>query len=100
MIKPLIMRLEATDTTGQRLLEVADAAVDVAVGSLLEDTLVPRMQLPRFDSTGRRLTYHALLDRESRHLHASEIVGEACLPNDRLVLQPDIDAGSGIAGDR
>jgi hypothetical protein len=94
------MRLEATDTTGQRLLELADAAVDVAVGSLLEDTIVPRMQLPRFDSTGRRLTYHALLDRESRHLHASEIVGEACLPNDRLVLQPDIDAGGGIAGDR
>ena len=98
MIKPLLMRLEATDVTGQRVLELADAPMDAAVGTLLEDRLVPEMQLPRLDSTGRRLTYHALLDRESRHLHASEIVGEACLPNDRLVLQPDIDAGSGIAG--
>ncbi len=92
MIKPLITRLEATDVTGQKVVDVDRVPTDSTVGELIEG-LIPRMSLPRFDSGGRPLTYHALLDREARHLHASEVVGEALVPNDRLVLQPDIAAG-------
>jgi hypothetical protein len=87
------MHLEASDVTGQKLLDVDDAPVDSTIGEFIEG-LVPRMNLPRLDSGGRSLRYHALLDREGRHLHASETVGEALQPNDRLVLQPDIDAGA------
>ena len=92
MIKPLIMRLEASDVSGQKRAVIPDAPMDATVGELV-DGLLPRMSLPRLDSSGRPLTYHALLDRQGRHLHASETVGEALLPNDRLVLQPNIDAG-------
>ena len=91
MIKPLVMRVEASDVTGQRFLP-AEAPVEMSIGQFV-DTLVPQMNLPRLDSGGRSLRYHALLDREARHLHASETVGAALQPNDRLVLQPDIDAG-------
>jgi hypothetical protein len=52
------------------------------------------MELPR-NAAGRPVTYHARLDREGRHLHATETVGEALQPNDRIVLQPNIDAGVG-----
>ena len=71
---------------------MADAPMDATIGEFVEG-LVPRMNLPRLDSSGRSLRYHALLDREGRHLHATETVGEALLPNDRLVLQPDMNAG-------
>jgi hypothetical protein len=43
---------------------------------------------------GRPLTYHARLDREGRHLQSSELVGQALQEGDRVVLQPNIDAGS------
>jgi hypothetical protein len=86
------MRLEASDVTGQKILDIPDAPMNSSIREFVEG-LVPQMNLPRFDSSGRRLNYHALLDREGRHLHASEVVGEALLPNDRLVLQPDINAG-------
>ncbi len=88
-----VMRLEVTDVTGQRFLPVEDAPVDASIGEFVDTRLVPEMNLPRLDSGGRSLRYHALLDREGRHLHASERVGDL-LPNDRLVLQPDIDAGA------
>jgi hypothetical protein len=43
--------------------------------------------------SGRPLTYHARLEREGRHLHASERVGDAVQNGDKVVLQPNIDAG-------
>ena len=54
------------------------------------------MQLPEADAHGQPLTYHARLEREGRHLHGSEIIGEALQSDDRLVLQPNIDAGLGV----
>jgi hypothetical protein len=44
------------------------------------------------------LTYHARLDREGRHLQGAEHVAEAVRPGDRLVLQPNVDAGGVRAG--
>jgi hypothetical protein len=51
------------------------------------------MKLPRLGNGGRPLTYHARLEREGRHLHATEVVGEALQESDRIMLQPTIEAG-------
>jgi hypothetical protein len=92
MVQALTMPLRAADVTGQRLVDVKDAPTDATVGELI-DGLLPRLNLPRNDNGGQPLTYHARLDREGRHLHASELIGETLQPNDRLVLQPEINAG-------
>ena len=94
MILPLKVGIHASDVTGQNQVEVDDLPIDSTVGEVL-DGLVPRMRLPRNDSGGRPLTYHARLEREGRHLNRSERVGDALQPNDRVVLQPNIDAGGG-----
>ena len=92
MIEALTLPLQASDVTGSRLVDVKDAPTDATIGELV-DGLLPQMNLPRNDNGGQPLTYHARLDREGRHLHASELVGETLQPNDRLVLQPEINAG-------
>ena len=84
----------ASDVTGQTVVNVGIEAGDreMSVGELL-DALVPRMKLPRLGNGGRPLTYHARLEREGRHLHATEVVGEALRSKDRLMIQPTIEAG-------
>jgi hypothetical protein len=85
-------RFEVSDVTGQKVLAVADVADDATVGDLVRG-LIPRMRLPPSDSAGRPLTYHARSDREGRHLLGSERVADAVQPGDRVVLQPNVDAG-------
>ena len=82
---------QASDVSGQKLVNVKDVPAEYTIGELIEG-LLPRMDLPANDS-GRPVTYHALLDREGRHLNATERVGEALRENDKIVLQPNIDAG-------
>ena len=86
--------IQASDVTGQTMVNVGIDAGDreMSVGELL-DSLVPRMKLPRLGNGGRPLTYHARLEREGRHLHATEVVGEALRPKDRIMIQPTIEAG-------
>ena len=86
----------ASDVTGQTVVNVGIDASDreMSVGELL-DGLVPRMKLPRLGNGGRTLTYHARLEREGRHLHATEVVGEALQPKDRIMIQLTIEAGGG-----
>ena len=96
MIMPLKIGIRASDVTGQNQVDIEELPIDLTVGEAL-DGLVPRMQLPRTDSSGRTLTYHARLEREGRHLNRSERIGDALQPNDRLVLQPNIDAGKGVS---
>jgi hypothetical protein len=85
--------LQASDVSGQKLVNVRDVPADASVGELIQG-LLGQMSLPENDVEGRPLTYHALLDREGRHLHASERVGDALQEGDRVVLQPNIDAGA------
>jgi hypothetical protein len=94
MINAEKLDIQASDVTGQTVVNVAIDAGDreMSVGELL-DSLVPRMKLPRLGNGGRPLTYHARLEREGRHLHATETVGQALLPQDRLMIQPTIEAG-------
>ena len=86
------LELEATDVSGQKKFNVRDVSPDATVGELIQG-LLAQMKLPQNDVAGRPLTYHALLEREGRHLHASERVGDTLTTGDLLVLQPNIDAG-------
>ena len=86
---------EVSDVSGQRVLNVSSVPIDATVGELLRG-LIDRMRLPSMDSGGRPLTYHARLDREGRHLQGSERVADAVQPGDRVVLQPNVDAGAGM----
>jgi predicted transcriptional regulator len=88
------LNLEAADVTGQHGLRVKNFPPEATVGELIRG-LVGKMNLNSKDSGGRDYTYHALLEREGRHLHASETVGDALEEGDRIVLQPNIDAGFG-----
>ncbi len=84
--------LEAADISGQKVVRVAGVSPTSTIGELLKG-LVPKMELPVEDVDGRPMAYHARLEREARHLHATEIVGDVLEPGDRLVLQPNIMAG-------
>jgi hypothetical protein len=86
------LEIEATDVTGHHTFRVRDYPERSTVDDLVR-TLVAGMELSHTDPTGTPYTYHARLDREGRHLHASEIVGDALQTGDRISLQPNIDAG-------
>lgn len=88
-----VLALQATDVSGQKVVNVSGVPGHNTVGELVQALLV-KMKLPQHDPTGQPLTYHALLEREGRHLHASEPLHEALArEGDRVVLQPNIDAG-------
>jgi len=89
-IEPL--DITATDVTGQNVVNVNALDREMTVGELME-ALVPRMKLPKLGNGGRPLAYHARLEREGRHLHATEVVGDALQSRDRIMLQPTIEAG-------
>ncbi len=84
--------LSVSDVSQQKMKRVTDVPPDLTVGEMV-DALLDELRLPHTDSHGHVLSYHALLDREGRHVHGSERVGDALQPGDRLILQPNIDAG-------
>jgi hypothetical protein len=84
--------LVVSDVSGQKQASVENVRADATVGELVQ-SLLTQMNLPPNDPTDRPLTYHALLEREERHLHASERLGDVLESGDRIVLQPNIDAG-------
>jgi hypothetical protein len=84
--------ITASDVSGQKTVKVAGLSPETTIGELVQE-LVPEMGLPASDVEGRPLAYHVRLEREGRHLHASEIVGESLQPGDRIALQPNIIAG-------
>jgi hypothetical protein len=86
--------LEISDVSGQKVFSVANAPAGNTVGELVREML-GKMNLPRNDASGAPLTYQARLEREGRHLNASERIGDALERGDRLTLQPNIDAGRG-----
>ena len=92
MGKPDTITLSASDVSGQKLARADEVPPDCSVGELIEG-LLSKMQLPKNDVEGRPLTYQALLEREGRHLQSSETVGDALEDEDRIVLQPNINAG-------
>jgi hypothetical protein len=83
---------EVSDVTGQKVLAVSRVADDVTVSELIQE-LLGKMRLPGNDAAGRPLSYRARLESEGRHLQGTERVRESVKPGDRIVLQPNVDAG-------
>jgi hypothetical protein len=90
------LNLKARDATGQRQYSVHDLRGDTTVQELIH-RLVPQMGLPAMDSTGTPQSFHAFLERDGRHLHSSERVGEALRQDDEIILHPDVQAGGRLA---
>jgi hypothetical protein len=88
-----MLSLIASDISEQKQVEVQDVPSDADVQEVL-DAIVRQMELPANDVEGRPLVYQALLPREGRHLRGDEKVGEALATGDRIVVQPNIEAGS------
>ncbi len=86
------IRVSASDVTGQNTKRAAAVPTDTTVGTLLR-TFLASMELAKSDAEGRPIQYKARLDREGRHLHSSEMVGDALQEDDHVVLLPDIQAG-------
>jgi hypothetical protein len=86
---------EVSDVTGQKVMAVSGVTDDITISDLIQE-LLPPMRLPANDAAGRPLSYHARLDREGRHLQGTERVRESLQPGDRIVLQPNVDAGGGF----
>ncbi len=78
--------LEASDVSGQRVIEKRDIPPEMTVGELLR-SLLAELHLPD------NIPYQVRLDREGRHVNYSEIVSEAFETGDRVTIQPSIDAG-------
>ena len=85
------LHVRASDVTGQRS-ERVHAPRDATVGEWVE-AVVGRLRLRRKDADGNGYSYRPRLEREGRHLNASEIVGEVLQEDDRVVLQPNVNAG-------
>ena len=89
------LSITARDVTGQRTYAVKDLPADTTVQDLVRG-LIARMGLPRQDSTGATQSFHAFLERDGRHLQASESVGQALRNEDEIVLHPDVQAGAAV----
>jgi len=89
------LAVTARDATGQRTFAVRELPVDTTVHELVRG-LVARMGLPAQDSAGAPQSFHAFLERDGRHLQASEIVGDALRDADEIVLHPDVQAGARV----
>ncbi len=88
--------VEFSDTSGQKMVRARGLPVDCTIGEAIGGVL-SQLNLPPNDSEGRPIAYQGLHDREGRHLGSSETVGEALQSGDRVVLQPNIDAGADVS---
>ena len=64
--------VEFGDVSGQKMVKVSNLPPDASVGETIQG-LLGEMHLPPNDVSGRPLNYHARLEREGRHLHASRL---------------------------
>ena len=87
------LTLEATDVSQQKVRRVSNIQPDVTIQEVIEP-LLAQMNLPQNDPAGQPLVYHALLERQGRYLEASERIGDVVQSGDRLVLEPNISAGT------
>ena len=85
------MTLRFRDQSGQREYVARDIPVDALIGEVKE-SIVAAMNLPRNSPAGE-VEYKCRLDRESRHLHESEVVGQAAADQDLIQMQPEAVAG-------
>lgn len=86
------LSLRITDFTGQKRTRVSSVSSHSTIGDLVR-SLLAKLGLPESNVDGQPLAYQARLQREGRHVHASELVGEALEEDDEITLTPSIDAG-------
>ncbi len=86
------LSLHVKDVSDQKEAYLHDVPSDQTVGDLIQE-LLPELRLRDLDSTGRPLVWTARLEREGRHLHVSELLGDAVQSGDEIVLQPNVEAG-------
>ena len=84
------LSLEVSDM--QRDFRLKDIPLTSTVSELIS-AAIPRMNLPSKDDSGSPVCYRARHEREGRHLNDSEIVGDALKNDDRVVFEPNIEAG-------
>ena len=87
------LRVQVTDVSGQKSYRFDGVEPDATVGELLR-RMVPELRMPTNDTAGRPLAYQVRLDREGRHLHSAERIGDAVQTDDQLTILPNIDAGA------
>lgn len=85
------MTLRFRDQSGQREYVARDIPVDALFGEVKE-CVVAAMNLPRNTPTGE-IDYKGRLDRESRQIHESEVIGKAAADQDLIQMQPEAVAG-------
>lgn len=83
---------DVSDISGQHAMNVRDFDAKATVGEMVRH-LTQKLGLSTLDPNGRQYTYQARLQREGRHLHASESIADALREGDQVVLQPSINAG-------
>jgi hypothetical protein len=88
--KPLAVNVQAISR--QKTIRAAGIPPDMTVAEFVHKLLL-KMELPVTDAEGRAISYHVRSDREGRHLHASELVGDVLQTGDLIVLHPNIQAG-------
>jgi hypothetical protein len=86
------MTVKFRDFSGQKSFRARGVTTQSRVDELVRGA-ISEMGLRTHSEQGEAVNYHARLDREGRHLLASERVGQALLDQDELVLHPNIDAG-------
>lgn len=87
-----VSEITASDVSGQKRVSLRDVAGDSTVGDLLERVRAS-LGLHLADSEGRPTPIEGRLEREGRHLHSSEMVGDALEAKDHIVIHPRIMAG-------
>ena len=92
MSKSDSLTLYVQDISGQREFVAKNVPVDASWGETMS-TIVGNMSLPKNAPTGEEIVWTGRLNREGRHLHGSEINGETFQEGDRVVLQPEVNAG-------
>ena len=92
MVQLATLSITASDVTGQKHARARNVPADGSIGDLV-DGLLPRLRLNSLGRGGQPVHYDARLQREERHLHRTERVGDALIPDDHLVLHPRVVAG-------
>ena len=90
-VQPDTLTLHVADMSGQREYVARNVSKDASWGETM-GSILANMALPKNTPAGPS-AWSAHLERESRHLHASEIVGDALVDGDKVVLQPEVNAG-------
>ena len=85
------LTLHFQDMSGQRRFVARRVPLDATFGDV-RDSVVGRMALPPSTPDGEN-RWTGLLRREGRHLHGTEVVGDALVEGDRIELASEVIAG-------